>query len=126
MWDKHGYRVLRVLLSFIFIRSKPATDCLSTYFHRQILMIYFCDYDLKKNEQKDEYALLCLAVISLGIYWLIKQIVSIIKLKNEKMKAELMLLKSQVSPHFFFNTLNNLYGLVVKDPQKAQELILKL
>ncbi|MCS4164813.1 sensor histidine kinase [Sphingobacterium sp. BIGb0116] len=72
------------------------------------------------------YSLLCLAVISLGIYWLIKQIVSIIKLKNEKMKAELMLLKSQVSPHFFFNTLNNLYGLVVKDAQKAQELILKL
>ncbi|WP_286856499.1 MULTISPECIES: sensor histidine kinase [Sphingobacterium] len=72
------------------------------------------------------YSLLCVALISLGVYWLIKQIVSIIKLKNEKMKAELMLLKSQVSPHFFFNTLNNLYGLVVKDPQKAQELILKL
>ncbi|WP_246457646.1 sensor histidine kinase [Winogradskyella echinorum] len=47
-------------------------------------------------------------------------------MKNEKSKVELMLLKSQVSPHFFFNMLNNLYGLVNKDAGKAQELILKL
>lgn len=72
------------------------------------------------------YLLLCLALVSFGIYWLITQILAIIKLKNEKTKAELIFLKSQVSPHFFFNTLNNLYGLVAKDPQKAQGLILKL
>lgn len=59
-------------------------------------------------------------------YWLFKQIKSIIRLKNEKTKTELMHLKSQVNPHFFFNTLNNLYGLVGKDAKKAQELILKL
>lgn len=35
-------------------------------------------------------------------------------------------LKNQVNPHFFFNTLNNLYGLVDKDPKEAQALILKL
>jgi len=62
----------------------------------------------------------------LGVFWLVRQIIFISKLKNEKTKAELMLLKSQVSPHFFFNMLNNLYGLVAKDPQKAQGLILKL
>lgn len=61
-----------------------------------------------------------------GIFWLVRQIVFITKLKNEKMKTELMLLKSQVSPHFFFNTLNNLYGLVAKDAQTAQKMILKL
>ncbi len=59
-------------------------------------------------------------------YWLFKQIRSIIRLKNEKAKTELMHLKSQVNPHFFFNMLNNLYGLVGKDAKKAQELILKL
>ncbi|WP_298894647.1 histidine kinase [uncultured Psychroserpens sp.] len=60
------------------------------------------------------------------IYWLLKQIKSVIRLKNEKAKTELMHLKSQVNPHFFFNMLNNLYGLVDKDSKKAQELILKL
>jgi two-component system sensor histidine kinase AlgZ len=67
-----------------------------------------------------------LFLLGLGVFWLIRQIIFISKLKNEKTKAELMFLKSQVSPHFFFNTLNNLYGLVAKDTQKAQELILKL
>jgi two-component system, LytTR family, sensor histidine kinase AlgZ len=67
-----------------------------------------------------------LFLLGLGIFWLVHQIIFISKLKNEKTKAELLFLKSQISPHFFFNMLNNLYGLVVKDAQKAQVLILKL
>ena len=65
-------------------------------------------------------------LISLGLFWFVKQIISFIRLKNEKAKTELLHLKSQVNPHFFFNTLNNLYGLVGTDKKKAQELILKL
>lgn len=62
----------------------------------------------------------------LGVFWFTKQVISFFKLKNEKSKTELLHLKSQVNPHFFFNTLNNLYGLVGTDTKKAQELILKL
>jgi len=47
-------------------------------------------------------------------------------LQAEKGKAELALLKSQVNPHFFFNTLNNLYGLVVEKSEQAPEVVLKL
>jgi two-component system sensor histidine kinase AlgZ len=65
-------------------------------------------------------------LIVLALFWLIKQAISFFKLKNEKAKTELLHLKSQVNPHFFFNTLNNLYGLVGIDTKKAQELILKL
>ncbi|MFK7905328.1 MAG: sensor histidine kinase [Chitinophagales bacterium] len=72
------------------------------------------------------YALLFI----LGLIWVVKQLIpqikSVIRLKNEKTKTELLHLKNQVNPHFFFNMLNNLYGLVGKDPKKAQELILKL
>jgi len=60
------------------------------------------------------------------VRWVIIQVQYILKLKKEKQQAELMLLKSQVNPHFFFNTLNNLYGLVEQDAAKAQQLILKL
>ncbi|NAS30730.1 sensor histidine kinase [Flavobacteriaceae bacterium R38] len=67
-----------------------------------------------------------LALCAFGIYWLFKQIKSIINLRNEKVKAEVLHLQSQVNPHFFFNILNNLYGLVKTDADKAQELILKL
>lgn len=57
--------------------------------------------------------------------WIFKQIKAIIRLKNEKEKTELLHLKSQVNPHFFFNTLNNLYGLMEKD-SKEREMVLKL
>lgn len=47
-------------------------------------------------------------------------------LKNDKNEAELMLLKSKIDPHFFFNTLNNLYGLAIEKSDQAPEVILKL
>jgi len=67
-----------------------------------------------------------ISMILLLIRWIFKQVNLIIKLKKEKKQVELMHLKSQVNPHFFFNTLNNLYGLVGQDTEKAQQLILKL
>ncbi|MEM7658792.1 MAG: histidine kinase [Bacteroidota bacterium] len=47
-------------------------------------------------------------------------------LQADKAEAELALLKSQVNPHFFFNTLNNLYGLVVEKSEQAPAVVLKL
>jgi hypothetical protein len=41
-------------------------------------------------------------------------------------KSELQLLQSQLSPHFLFNTLNNLYGLSLNSPDKVPSLLLKL
>ncbi len=48
------------------------------------------------------------------------------KLEKEKMVSELKYLKSQVHPHFFFNTLNNLYGLTLSKSDKAPEVVLRL
>lgn len=39
---------------------------------------------------------------------------------------ELAFLKSQINPHFLFNTLNNLYALTLKKSDEAPETILKL
>ncbi len=58
--------------------------------------------------------------------WLFAQFRATLKQKKEKTNIELLHLQSQVSPHFFFNTLNNLYGLVEKDAKQAQQMILKL
>jgi two-component system, LytTR family, sensor histidine kinase AlgZ len=60
------------------------------------------------------------------IPWIIWQVILVIRLKNERKKSELQHLQSQVNPHFFFNMLNNLYGLIKQDPIKAEELVLKL
>lgn len=49
-----------------------------------------------------------------------------VRLKNEQTQAELVHLRSQLNPHFFFNTLNNLYALSIKNSKLAPEVILKL
>ena len=50
----------------------------------------------------------------------------LVKEENERLKAELALLHLQINPHFFFNTLNNLYGLSIENSPKTPEVILKL
>lgn len=43
------------------------------------------------------------------------------ELENEHIKAELEGLKSQINPHFLFNSLNAIYALIGMDGDKAQE-----
>jgi LytS/YehU family sensor histidine kinase len=51
----------------------------------------------------------------------------LIKSENEQLKTELSVLKSQINPHFLFNTLNNLYGLIVDNQnEQAADITLKL
>ncbi|MCB2220521.1 MAG: histidine kinase [Bacteroidetes bacterium] len=47
-------------------------------------------------------------------------------LASEKLEAELKLLKSQIHPHFLFNTLNNIYSLALKKADSTPDMILKL
>jgi hypothetical protein len=58
-------------------------------------------------------------------YW-IASIKNEEKLKHESLVARYEALKNQVNPHFLFNTLNTLTGVVEKNPEKASEFIRKL
>jgi two-component system LytT family sensor kinase len=46
--------------------------------------------------------------------------------EKQYLETELNFLKSQINPHFFFNTLNNLYSLTLKKSDLAPEVVLKL
>lgn len=46
--------------------------------------------------------------------------------ENEKLNTELSFLKSQVNPHFFFNTLNNIYSLAVVRSEMTAPAVMKL
>jgi LytS/YehU family sensor histidine kinase len=46
--------------------------------------------------------------------------------KEQQLMAEVNNLKSQIAPHFLFNTLNNLYGLAVDKSDKLPDLMLRL
>lgn len=48
------------------------------------------------------------------------------EIEHEKMNTELSLLKSQINPHFFFNTLNNIYSLAITKSDETAPSVLKL
>lgn len=54
-----------------------------------------------------------------------KQRVRLQEIKARHLRSELNLLKSQVNPHFFFNTLNNLYSLSLDSSEKLPEMTRK-
>jgi LytS/YehU family sensor histidine kinase len=43
-----------------------------------------------------------------------------------QLSTELKFLRTQLQPHFFFNTLNNLYALTLKKSEDAPRLVIKL
>ena len=48
------------------------------------------------------------------------------EMENEKLNSELSFLKSQVNPHFLFNTLNSIYSLANKKSDSTPAAIVKL
>jgi hypothetical protein len=55
--------------------------------------------------------------IKYGIMFFRQQILSL-KLSQENLQLEFNFLRSQVNPHFLFNTMNNIYGLIMNDEKK--------
>ncbi len=47
-------------------------------------------------------------------------------LETRRMQSEIKFLKSQINPHFLFNTLNSLYALTLMKSDKAPEIVIKL
>lgn len=58
--------------------------------------------------------------------FLLKILSHLREVKNQKLLSELELLKAQINPHFFFNTLNLIYSLSVENSPKTPDTILRL
>lgn len=69
--------------------------------------------------------LLLTFLINLSYRWFV-QIANIRKMENDQLNKELSLLRNQINPHFFFNTLNNLYALSLEQSEETPNVILKL
>lgn len=57
--------------------------------------------------------------------WLIREH-TIAELQQMQFNTELSQLKSQINPHFLFNTLNNINSLIHVDPAKASKIVMGL
>lgn len=71
-----------------------------------------------------------LTVFIAGIFWILKKfgVVELEKkqLEQERNEAKIQALKTQINPHFIFNTLNNIYSLVYQKSEKALPAIEEL
>ena len=63
--------------------------------------------------------------VIISLEWF-KQTSKLSILEKEKSLSELNFLKQQINPHFFFNTLNNLYALSITQDVRTPEVVLQL
>lgn len=71
------------------------------------------------------FIMLITTLLNLSYRWF-SQLSRIKQIENDRLQLELSLLRNQINPHFFFNTLNNLYALSLEKSDQTPEVILKL
>jgi two-component system sensor histidine kinase AlgZ len=94
-----------------------------------IALCFFFSTTVDTSEYGTKFQLTVLSwlmLFHLFTHWIIGQWKLVKQLQNGRTNAELMHLKSQINPHFLFNTLNNLYGLALEKSDQTPSLILKL
>lgn len=129
----------------LFILYSVYTFIISTFF---IILSVFYAIIFSKNLLRENIPALTkpLPIILLSVYFIILTVTMLnilvndynSELKNKELKnrfiniqlklkeQELKYLKSQIHPHFLFNTLNTIYGFALKQSQETPEIILKL
>lgn len=71
------------------------------------------------------YVITFVTAIKITMDWL-KEHKRLTDLEKLQLETELLFLRSQISPHFFFNTLNNIYALSLQNSSKTPKIIIKL
>ncbi|MBU2947569.1 sensor histidine kinase [Zobellia uliginosa] len=126
---------------FDFIKLFSALIAASLVFYGLNYLTDFFEVETTVNEKEsEEWAFLSSFVIIffLLVFWvilylLIKIFVGLNRQKIERIElittlneAQLNTLKGQINPHFLFNSINNIRGLMLEDVGKSQEMISKL
>tara|TARA_B100000768_G_scaffold181904_1_gene207292 strand:+ start:3088 stop:4050 length:963 start_codon:yes stop_codon:yes gene_type:complete len=71
------------------------------------------------------YVITFVTAIKITMDW-IKEHKRVTDLEKVQLETELLFLRSQISPHFFFNTLNNIYSLAIEKSDKTAKIVLRL
>lgn len=67
------------------------------------------------------------AVVAIRIYYNLQQVkIKGLLAETHLQEAQLSNLKSQINPHFMFNALNNIRGLILESPAKARDMLTRL
>jgi two-component system, LytTR family, sensor histidine kinase AlgZ len=102
----------------------------STYLYAPLQEVVGLDFIPRKGQQPHSYLFMTTSAASAMIIkffklWTMKQRDWMLA-QQEKITAELQLLKAQIHPHFLFNTINNIYSFSLENSPKTPDMILKL
>lgn len=109
---------------------------IATVFLLFILIINFSDFNpakLTNTNPAIEKIIPVIFINSISL-WLLSIVSSILftvynrllQTEKEKLSAQIASLKSQINPHFLFNTLNNIYATALDGSPKAADMVDKL
>jgi two-component system, LytTR family, sensor kinase len=111
LWLASGYFIVAALESkqedyLAFLNSSlPWRAIIGVFFYLVFILLYYISLYYEDLQQK-------LKIES--------------RLNNLVKEAELNALKAQINPHFLFNSLNSISSLTMTNPEKAQEMVIKL
>lgn len=123
---------LKIILSYLFF---------SSLFFGSLLLakpLFEQFHDKEYNFTKIVYGVTLLNAFLYIFFWLLsylsikvnrsyrKNKIETLKLETELKASELNTLKGQINPHFMFNSLNNIRGLMLEDVEKSREMITRL
>ena len=118
LFEKRRYRLYIMATVFIIMASEPITQVV----HHAV--------DPNPNSHTSGIGMALLYIlVSTGFNYFsrgMRQQYRIQEAEHKQTITELALLKSQINPHFFFNTLNSLYALSLDQSDRVPEVILKL
>ena len=100
------------------------------------ILFIFSGFNPEKLDQTDPIVEKIIPVIVINAFslWLLAVVSSVLwayynrlkETENDRLSAQIASLKSQINPHFLFNTLNNIYATVIDSSPKAADMIDKL
>lgn len=127
------YLIHRKLVPYFFLTSVSLLFNIGVNFGLQHFVFneFYCNtiYSCLRQQSYSIIFSLVFLVIAIGLKLLKLNFQSLEKIKNLKetnINTELDYLKTQVNPHFLFNTLNNIKVLITINQQKATETLIKL
>lgn len=100
------------------------------------IIFFFSDFNPERLSETNPVAEKIIPVIIINAIslWLLSIVSSILwkvynrlkQTESEKLSAQIASLKSQINPHFLFNTLNNIYATAIDTSPKAADMVDKL
>ena len=121
-----------VLITVIYLLNNFTDRCLNMH---QLMETAFHKHGPPKQRRGHDFDIAMIAIIAL-VLGISTSITAIQKwqsdirlravLEQDKISSELSFLKAQINPHFFFNTLNNIYALTLVNADTSRKALHQL